>query len=518
MDAFKQIRTWFLGLSLRQRLVLGVGVVVVLAVMAGFVTLIGKPDYKTLYSGMTPADAQALAAKLEEKKILFRLTPDGGGVQVPEEELDKARLEVAGQGLPGSGRLGFELFDKNDWMGSDFAEKVNYQRALEGELERTIQTLGEVESARVHIVLPRESLFTDQEKEAKASIVLKLKRMPSRESEQAITQLVAGAVENLRPENVTIVDSSGQVLSSSHRRGGNPTDGDLERGLTEKLLATLEPVVGRDHLRASVNVEYDLANTEDQRDAYEPNSAVALTVQKSEEASQDALAGGVPGTTSNVPGGKAQVPAGVGGSGGSSQSSHSENSSYAVNHTMHHVVQPAGGIKRISAAVLLDASLGPRSPEQLQQIAQLARAALDVDSNRGDRIEVQSIAFAQPPAEVPVKPTLAVRVNTVVQRWTALLRYGAIALLFLVVYVFVLRPVRKQFLAAIKPLKLAAPPASKLAAPQEPVLPSTAEALLPGLSSAEPELRKQVVEKVKKEPANAGKLIQTWLRQPEPRK
>jgi flagellar M-ring protein FliF len=522
MDAFKQIRAWFLGLSKRQRLVLGGGAAAVLLILAGLTTLIGNSGYRTLYSGMSPADAQALGAKLEEKKIPFRLTPDGGGVQVPEEQLDKARLEVASQGLPASGRLGFELFDKTDWMGSDFAEKVNYQRALEGELERTIQTLSEVETARVHIVLPRESLFTDQEKEAKASIVLKLKRLPSRESEQAITQLVAGAVENLRPENVTIVDSNGQMLNSGQRRGGYPTDGDLEHGLTEKLLATLEPVVGREHVRASVNVEYDLANTEDQRDTYDPNSAIPLAVQKSEETSQDSLAAGVPGTASNVPGGKSQVPAGVGGANGSSQSNRTESSTYAVNHTMHHIQQSPGGIKRISAAVLLDASAGPRSPEQLQQITQLARAALDVDANRGDNIVVQSVAFTQAPAEAPVPPpTLAVRVNNIVQRWTALLRYGALAFLFLVVYFFVLRPVRKQFVTALKTLKAAPAQTPKLAvaaAAQETALPPTAEALLPGLAAAEPELRKQIVEKVKRDPTNASRLIQSWLRQPEPRK
>jgi flagellar M-ring protein FliF len=316
------------------------------------------------------------------------------------------------------------------------------------------------------------------------------------------------------------------VLSSPQRRGGNPTDGDLERNLTEKLLATLEPIIGRDHLRASVNVEYDLSNTEDHRETYDPNSAIPVTVQKSEETSQDALAGGVPGTTSNVPGGKAQVPGGVGGSTGNSQSNRSESSTYAVNHSIHHIVQPAGGIKRISAAVLLDASAGPHSPDQLKQIAQLARAALDVDPNRGDNIEVQSVAFVQgPPVEAPLRPTLAVRVETVVQRWTALLRYAALGLLFLVVYFFVLRPVRRQFLATLKTLKPVEAPMPRLAVAggavpggAGAVLPPAAEALLPGLAGAEPELRKQVVERVKREPANAGKLIQTWLRQPEIRK
>jgi flagellar M-ring protein FliF len=153
----------------------------------------------------------------------------------------------------------------------------------------------------------------------------------------------------------------------------------------------------------------------------------------------------------------------------------------------------------------------------LKQITQLARAALDVDPNRGDNIEVQSVPFAQPAAEVPVKPTLAVRAVTIVQRWTSLLRYAAIALLFLVVYVFVLRPLRKQMLTTMKQIKAAVAAVPQLAGAQGALPPGT-ETLLPGLAGAEPELRKQIVEKVKKEPATSSKLIQSWLRQPETHK
>ena len=385
------------------------GAAAVLAVLGAFAFLIGAPSYKNLYTGTSPADTQAVTARLQEKKISFRLSPEGA-IQVPAEQLDKARMEIASSGLPRSGRLGFEIFDKPDWMGSDFAEKVNYQRALEGELERTIQTLSEVETARVHIVLPRESLFTDRERAAKASIVLKLRRLPSHESELAIVQLVSGAVDNLRPENVTLVDSTGRVLSSG-RRLGNAVDSELERALTAKLLATVEPIVGHDHVRASVNVEYDLSTTEDNNETYDPASVVPISVQKSEQFSGDQPQGGVPGTTANVPNGKAQVPATLTAALGTSQSSKNESRTFAVNRNVRHVMQSPGGIRRISAAVLLDANSGQRSPEQVQQIAALARAALDIDSKRGDAIEVQSIPFAPANVEIPAKPTLPMRVG-----------------------------------------------------------------------------------------------------------
>ena len=170
-----------------------------------FVTLLDKADYKTLYSGLSSSDAQSLSHRLSEKNIPFQLTSDGTSILVPADQLDKARLDLAAEGMPQTGRLGFELFDKPNWAGSDFAEKVNYQRALEGELERTIQTLGEIEAARVHLVLPQESLFTEQEREAKASVVIKLKGgQLGDEAQEAITHLVASAVDNLKPENVTL--------------------------------------------------------------------------------------------------------------------------------------------------------------------------------------------------------------------------------------------------------------------------------------------------------------------------
>ena len=510
MKGLERIRKWLLGLTNRQRLVLGGGIVVVLAVIYGFTTILGTPEYKALYSGMNPDDAQALTQRLQEKKIPFQLSPDGGSVLVPAEQLDKARLEIAGGGLPRSGRLGFEIFDKPDWMGSDFAEKVNYQRALEGELERTIQTLSEVQSARVHIVLPRESLFSDREREAKASIVLKLRRQPSVESEQAITELVAGAVDNLRPENVTLVDETGRILSANGKRnGGNPINADLEHALSDKLIATLEPLVGRDHVRASVNVEYDLASTEDNQETYDPDAAVPLTVQKSMESSTNQTQGGVPGTTSNVPSAKATQAPQKSGS-GSSQSSSNESTTFAVSHTTHHVVQGPGGIRRISAAVLVDSAVAPRTPEQLQQLTQLARAALDMDTRRGDTVEVQSLAFAQAPADTPAKPTLPMRIGAFLQNWTNVLRYLAIGLLFGVVYWFVLRPVRKQLVAIMRPA-IPTGATAQLATAEGPALPAGEEAAPEPLGN--PALRRQILEKVKKEPANSSRLIQSWIRQ-----
>ena len=159
-------------------------------------------------TGMEPADAQALAGRLAAKNISYQITPDGKTVSVPGDKLDSSRLEVASEGMPHSGRLGFELFDKLNWGQTEFDEKVNYQRALEGELERTIQTLRDVESVRVHLVMPTESVFLDREREAKASVILRLRSgQLSEETQRSIASLVSGAVDKLSPQNVTITDA-----------------------------------------------------------------------------------------------------------------------------------------------------------------------------------------------------------------------------------------------------------------------------------------------------------------------
>src|SRR5579871_2518392 len=207
-EVIERLSQVFRGLTLNQRLLLAGGAVLVAGTLWLFVDLLGQPKYVTLYSGLRPEEAQSLATRLAAKNIPHQMSADGGSLLVPEDKLDASRLETAAAGLPRSARLGFELFDTPNWAGSDFTEKVNYQRALEGELERTLATLTEVEAVRVHLVLPQESLFTEQEHEAKAAVILKTRRGSlSEAAQQAIPQLVASAVERLRPENVTVVDA-----------------------------------------------------------------------------------------------------------------------------------------------------------------------------------------------------------------------------------------------------------------------------------------------------------------------
>src|SRR5580698_7247879 len=307
-DMLHRLQQFFRGLTLNQRLLLGGGAVLTGLTLWGFVTLLGQPKYVTLYSGLRPEEAQTLAASLTAKNIPHQLSPDGS-LLVPDDKLDVSRLETAAAGLPRGARLGFELFDTPNWAGSDFSEKVNYQRALEGELERTLATLSEVESVRVHLVLPQESLFTEQEHEAKASVILKTRSgRLSEQAQLAIPQLVASAVDRLKPENVTVIDADTNTPLLHGREGGKTFAPDDE--LAKTLVHTLEPVVGADHVRASVHVEYDLGTSEDTQETYDPKTPTTLTQEHSEEDSVGEAPAGVPGTASNVPGSTAAPAAG----------------------------------------------------------------------------------------------------------------------------------------------------------------------------------------------------------------
>jgi len=256
-------KLYWAGLQPQQRVYFGVGLAVTLAAVVFFVKMIGSPNYKPLTTGMEPADAQTVAAQLEAKKIPYLVSPDGTSISVPADQIDAARLEVASHDSPHSGRTGFEIFDKVSWGQTEFDEKVNYQRALEGELERTIQTMSSVKSARVHLVMASDSVFVDRERGAKASVTLRLRRGSlSRDDISAISRLVAGAVDELKPTDVVIVDAdSNKSLGQS---GGSPDGSDgIEQELTRRLIATLAPVVGADRIHASVNVEYETGSSEE---------------------------------------------------------------------------------------------------------------------------------------------------------------------------------------------------------------------------------------------------------------
>jgi len=518
-QVMERAKSFWTGLRPQQQGFLGLGMAISLAILIFFAKLIATPDYKPLMKGLEQGDASAISAQLEAKKIPYIVSPDGSSISVPGDQVDAARLEVASHDSPHSGRIGFEIFDKISWGQTEFDEKVNYQRALEGELERTIQTMSEVKSARVHIVMATDSVFVDRERGAKASVTLRLRRGSlSKEAASAISRLLAGAVDELNPKDVVIVDADSNRSLGPGTTANDGGDGN-EQELTRRLVATLTPVVGADHLRATVNVEYETGSSEESQEKYDPTATATLTMQHSEETMGPGAASvGVPGTSSNVPASKA-APVTV--AKDISQVSKSDNNTYAVNKTTRHVIEPAGGIRRITAALLLDDAVDrkknngketerriKRSPEEMKLITDLAEAAIGFSSTRGDVISVQNLSFESPdPVDVP-PPSALDEARKGLNDNSTVVRYAVVLCLFVLVYMLVIRPIQKRVLATPDPLLAA----SRTHARNEAELGAPIE--VPGtLTQRSLLLKKQLAEFVNAEPESSSTAIRAWLRE-----
>src|SRR5579863_5893663 len=270
--------------------------VLLMSVLGGLAWYGMRPDWRTLYAGLEPDDARQMEQVLAQAQISFEPSSDGAAIMVPAAQLDKARLAVAAKGGIKSGRLGFELFDKPNWVGSEFDEQVNYQRALEGELEHTIGTLSDVASARVHLVLPHDSLFRDQERPAKASVVLKLRHRTLADDEpESIRNLVASSVDGLLPDHVVLVDSAGNLPLGP--KTPEALQLSAEQALEDKLIATLEPVTGAGNVRASVTLAYDDTATDETAEVYDPDKTATLAMQRTDQTTgAQPVPAGVPGT------------------------------------------------------------------------------------------------------------------------------------------------------------------------------------------------------------------------------
>ena len=521
---WQQLQQFWAGRSGQQRGFLIAGGVATLALLAVFAHLIASPDMKPLMTGLDPADAQTLAASLTAKGIPNAVSADGKQVSVPTDKMDAARMEIAASNsAPHSGRMGFEIFDKVSWGQTEFDEKVNYQRALEGELERTIMTMGAVKSARVHLVMATDSVFLDGGRSAKASVALKLKGGElSHEQVGAIQRLVAGAVDGLKPADVAIIDADSNE-SLGKAGDGDGSDEEAEKRLQQRLLAVLAPVVGADHIRASVNVDYDPGTTELSQEKYDPAVSVPLTVQRSsDDTGAGAATSGVPGTASNVPQAKGSLPNVPNVPDGGAESSKTENSTYGVNRTVTHSIEPAGRIRRVSAALLVDDAVihkqlpkgkvqnvrVKRSPEELKQLQDLAAAAIGLDTARGDVLTVEDLSFDQPTVAVVAPPTLAERVQKGMNDYAVVIRYGSLLVLFLLAYGLMVRPLQKRALSGAKVLE--APAAMPLLTGMEAPLLAPMHPGNDALRSAA--LKEQLMQLVKAEPVNSTRAVQAWMR------
>lgn len=398
--------------SLAQRILLGGLLVSLFVAFFGMIFWMNKIDYRVLYSQLYQEDAASVISYLQKENIPYRITDGGTTIMVPSEQVYEARLKLAGEGsLHGQG-IGFELFDETQIGQTNFVQGINYQRALQGELSRTISELSEVESARVHLVLPSKSLFVEEQAPPSAAIMLKLKggRNLNSQQVQAIVNLVSTSVEGMSAERITLADSRGKILyqpkSEADLAGLSSTQleyqSNMQRSLEQRIEQLLLPIVGPGRVIARVNADLDFNRTTIRKEIFDPKSAVVRSEVRNEEESRGSanVDGGAPdpnyqGENDNMASGTAQE---------STRTSSTTN--FDINKEEQQIISQVGSIKRLSVAVLVDGkytqqqdgsyAYEPLGAEQMEQIRQLAQRAVGFDDARGDAIEVSSISFGEP--------------------------------------------------------------------------------------------------------------------------
>ncbi len=472
-----EIKRLLESLSRKQMLSLVLTAGVVIGALALLSHWNRERDFRPLYSALSAEDAGAVLAKVRESGSEYRISDNGAAVLVPSARVAELRLQLAAAGVPKSGRIGYELFDKTNFGMSDFSEQVNYHRALEGELERSVMSLSAVEEARVHITFPKESLFLESRQAAKASVLVKLRSgaQLSPQNVASICQLTASAVDGLAPEAVSVVDMRGNLLNRA-RKASSPDDPEpseadldyrqkLEHDLLAKINSTLEPLLGADKFRATASVECDFSSSERNDETFDPAKSVISNSQKTEDMSGGSVAAaGIPGTASTLPRAAARP-----GSGANAVTRRTENISYQSSHTVRHVREPQGAIKRVSVALLVDSDVhfegtGPKSRRileapsaaRLKTIHDLVAGVIGLSAERGDQLVVETLPFEstlnpeQPPPAKLIEPAVPVPGwrEQIVKNKLLLIGLGAGVAMLLALVLLVARMFRRKHGAA----------------------------------------------------------------------
>ncbi len=501
-----KISPWLTQLRANPRLPLMIAASAALAAIAAVWLWSRTPDYGVLYSNLSDRDGGAIIASLQQMNIPYKFTEGGGALLVAANKVPEARLRLAAQGLPKGGTVGFELMDNQKFGTSQFAEQVNYQRALEGELARSINSISAVDSARVHLALPKPSLFVREQKKPSASVVLTLHRGRTIDEGQvsAIVHLISSSVPELSAKSITVVDQAGNLLSAANAdtRGLDVSQlkytQEIEQGYIRRIEAILQPIVGASNVHAQVSADIDFSVVENTDEKYRPNQepgSAAIRSQQSSESSQQGAtpAGGVPGAFSNQPPANPVAPISTSGkgsqktaaqtseqlkmanelgnsgasrSGGSLSTRKDGTTNYELDRSIRHVQQGAGGIKRLSVAVLvnyrgtLNAQGKPAtqalSTAELEQIKNLVKETMGFSTERGDSLNVVNSPFAAEASNnAPEKPWWRQPDNMELAR--ELGKYLLLGALALFVWLVLLRPLLRQHLP---PVPAAAPTGS----------------------------------------------------------
>ncbi|MDI6687260.1 MAG: flagellar basal-body MS-ring/collar protein FliF [Desulfobacterales bacterium] len=407
LQFFYQLGKTFKSLTPLKRLSILVVVVITLISIGAFVVFVNQKEYKTLFSRLSTEDAGEIVAVLQEKKIPYKVSSAGDSILIPAEYVSELRLSLAASGLPKGGGVGFEIFDNKNFGVTDFVQQLNYQRALQGELSRTINGLDEIQHSRVHIVIPQKSLFAEKQAKPTASVIIKIKTGCKLRASQieGIASLVAGSVEGLSPEEVMIVDSGGNILSAvrSGSQLSRRTDSqiefqrNIEKGLGNRIQSMLEKVVGQGKVVARVSAVLDFRVMEKTEESYDPEEPVVRSLHRRSEKSSAPVSGGesIAGSSS----GRSTK------SYGTDHEKTDETVNYEINRVVSKTVMPVGEVEKLSIAVLVDGvynkndkgveEFQSRSKKEIENMEDLVKGSIGFDAKRGDQIVVTSIPFGK---------------------------------------------------------------------------------------------------------------------------
>jgi flagellar M-ring protein FliF len=528
------------------RLPLIIGASFAVAVMAALWMWSRQPDYGVLYSNLSDRDGGAIIASLQQMNVPYKFAEGGGALLVEKGKVAEARLRLASQGLPKGGTVGFELMDNQKFGTSQFAEQINYQRALEGELARSINSISAVESARVHLALPKPSLFVRDQKKPSASVVLSLHRGRSIDEGQvsAIVHLISSSVPELSDKSITVVDQTGKLLSAANSgtRGLDVSQlkyaQEIEQGYIRRIEAILQPLMGTANVHAQVAAEIDFSVVENTDEKYRPNQtpgSAAIRSQQSSDSIQTGAnpPGGVPGALSNqppvspvapiaLPAATAAQPAMA--APGSTRKDGTIN--YELDRSIRHVQQGAGGIKRLSVAVVVNYrgsvdAQGKRAAKaltatELEQVNNLVKEAMGFSAERGDSLNVVNSAFASDAADAVELPLWKQPENIELAKTGS--TYLLLALLALFAWFAVLRPLLRKHLYPPAPLQLEEAEESPLALNSVEQAPSQAQTAAARQAEAKERREQRIAENIQyahatsaKNPQVVAMLIKQWM-------
>ena len=514
-----RLRSVFGGFTAGQKAVLGVAVVALLVGGALFVGWASKPTYAPVFTNLSATDAAAVTAKLDEAKVPYQLADGGSSVLVPKAEVYKTRIQLSAAGLPSGGTDGWSLLDKQGIATSDFQQHVAYRRALEGELAKTVESIDGVQAAIVHLVVPQQDVFTQDQSKPTASVLVKTSPGSALSSSQvqAVVHLVSASVEGLDPANVTVADSTGRVLNAAGDQGAT---GDLQaeqqRAFEDRtagaIQSMLDNVVGAGHAVVRVDADMSFDQTSRTSEQYlTAKGSVPLSTSTSSETYQGAgtPVGGVLGPgNSGVPNGTAN--------GKSSYQKKQTDQTNAVGKVTEQTTVAPGKVQRMSVAVLLDSRTAGKV--DVNEVSRLVSAAAGVDPKRGDTVQVSQMSFDTSAAAARKKELDAAAAAQRHQSLMSMVRTGAIVLVVLLVLVVLIRRSRRVqrmpvAIPAPRPGELTAEQLQELAAARQPVAvgASGTAALEAGPSDRRAEVRSQIGDLIEQQPDEVARLLRGWL-------